>query len=154
MTDAAGAAPADCVAQLRNVVRHSVHESRNALNGLVVNLEVVRSRLSRAGDEAEVLAFAEQAALQGEESVRLTEAVGALLALIVGSVDGGGRLRCSASSTAPTAIRFDLEPGVAERVLPGLRTLGKSVGFTAETFGAETVILSFPDSSSAESKKL
>jgi hypothetical protein len=123
------------------------------LNGLVVNLEVVRSRLSHSGDEADVLVFAEQAAAQGEESVQITEAVGALLALIVGSVDGGGRLRCSSASTAPAAIRFDLEPGVAERVLPGLRVLGKSVGFTAETSGAETVILSFPDISSAESKK-
>jgi hypothetical protein len=123
------------------------------LNGLVVNLEVVRSRLARSGDEADVLVFAEQAAAQGEESVRLTEAVGALLSLIVGSVDGGGRLRCSSRSTAPAAISFDLEPGVAERVLPGLQVLGKSVGFTAETSGAETVILSFPDISSAESKK-
>jgi hypothetical protein len=130
-----------------------VHESRNALNGLLVNLEVVRSRLTRSGDESDVLAFAEQAAAQGEESVRLTEAVGALLTLIVGSVDGEGRLRCSSASTDPAALRFDLEPGVAERVLPGLRTLGKSVGFTAETFGAETVILSFPDISSAESTR-
>jgi hypothetical protein len=153
VTDAAEAALSDCIAQLRNVVRRSVHESRNALNGLVVNLEVVRSRLARSGDEADVLAFAEQAAAQGEESVRLTEAVGALLALIVGSVDGEGRLRCSSASTAPAEIRFGLEPGVAERVLPGLRTLGKSVGFTAETSGAEAVILSFPDISTPESKE-
>ena len=136
-------------------MRRSVHESRNALNGLVVNLEVVRSRLARSDDEAKVLTFAEQAAAQGEESVRLTEAVGALLSLIVGSVDETGKLRCSqasAASTAPPALRFDVASGVAERVLPGLSVLGKSVGFTAETSGAETVILSFPELSSTESK--
>jgi len=130
-----------------------VHESRNALNGLVVNLEVVRSRLARAGDEKDLLTFAEQAAAQGEESVKLTEAVGALLSLILGSVDDSGRLRCSRASAAPAAIRFDVEPGVAERVLPRLEALGKTIGFTAETSGSETVILSFPEHSSAESKK-
>jgi len=141
------------MAQLRSVARRSVHQSRNALNGLVVNLEVVRSRLARSGDEAKVLAFAEQAAAQGEQSVQLTEALAALLSLIVGSIDRTGKLRCSTALAAPAAIRFDLEPGVAERVLPGLRVLGTSVGFTAETSGAETVILSFPELSSTESRK-
>jgi hypothetical protein len=128
-----------------------VHESRNALNGLVVNLEVVRSRLARSNDESNVLTFAEQAAAQGEESVRRSEAVAALLSLIIGSVDASGRLRCGPASAGSSALRFDLEPGVAERVLPGLEVLGKSVGFTAETSGAETVILSFPESSSIQS---
>jgi hypothetical protein len=135
-------------------VRRSVHESRNALNGLVVNLEVVRSRVARSRDEPEVLTFAEQAVAQGEQSVQLTEAVAALLSLIVGSVDKTGRLRCSNILATPAAIRFEVESGVAERVIPGLRVLGKSVGFTAETSGAETVILSFPELSSTESKKL
>lgn len=130
-----------------------MHESRNALNGLVVNLEVVRSRLARADHKQDVLAFAEQAASQGEESVKLTEAVGALLSLVLGSVDGNGRLRCSRISAHPEAIRFELEPGIAERVLPGLEALGRKTGFMAETSGSETVILSFPEHSSAESKK-
>ena len=140
------------MAQLRSVARGSVHESRNALNGLVVNLEVVRSRLARSGDEAKVLTFAEQASAQGEESVRLSEAVAALLSLIVGAIDGNGKLRCAPTSLGSAELRFDLEPGVAERVLPGLRVLGKSVGFTAETSGAQRVILSFPEQSGTELK--
>jgi hypothetical protein len=130
-----------------------VHESRNALNGLVVNLEVVRSRLARADAKQDLLTFAEQAAAQGEESVKLTEAVGALLTLVLGSVDDTGRLRCSRISAGPEAVRFELEPGVAERVIPALKTLGRKTGFMAETSGAETVILSFPEHSSAVSKR-
>ncbi len=126
-----------------------MHETRNALNGLVVNLEVVRSRLSRSSDNEDVLEFAENAAAQGEASVRMSEGVGALLSLIAGAVGAGGRLRCSAVATSPETLRFELEPGVAERVLPSLVVLGTAVGFTAETSGAETIILRFPEPSSA-----
>jgi len=151
VTDIAPTATSDCVPQLRNVARRSVHESRNALNGLVVNLEVVRSRLARSGDDEELLAFAEHAAAQGEASVQITEGLGALLSLILGSVDGSGVLRCS-TSASPATLRFELDPGVAERVVPALMLLGKVAGFTAETSGAETVILSFPELGSTEQK--
>lgn len=151
MTDIGPGATSDCVPQLRNVARRSVHESRNALNGLAVNLEVVRSRLARAGDN-DLLAFAEHAAAQGETSIQITEGLGALLSLIVGSVDGSGVLRCSASAS-PATLRFELEPGVAERVGPALALLGKTVGFTVEMSGAETVIFSFPEPRSTEHKQ-
>lgn len=151
MTDIGPGATSDCVPQLRNFARRSLHESRNALNGLVVNLEVVRSRLARSGDE-ELLAFAEDAAAQGEMSVQITEGMGALLTLILGSVDGGRVLRCS-TSASPATLTFELEPGVAERVVPALTLLGRTVGFTIETSGAETVILSFPEPRSTEHKQ-
>ena len=144
-------AASDCIPQLRNVARRSVHESRNALNGLVVNLEVVRSRLARSGDYEDLLAFAEHAAAQGEASVQITEGLGALLSLILGSVDGNGMLRCSAS-VSPATLRFDLEPDAADRVIPALTLLGKTAGFTAETSGSHTVILSIPEHSSTEQK--
>ena len=86
---------------------------------------------------------------QGETSVQITEGIGALLSLILGSVDGSGVLRCSASAS-PATLRFGLDAGLAERVVPALTALGKVVGFTAETSGAETVILSFPEPSSTE----
>ena len=123
------------------------------MNGLVVNLEVVRSRLSRSSTNEDLLGFAQSAAAQGEASVRMSEGVGALLSLIVGAVDAGGRLRCSAVSASPEKFRFDLEPGVAERVLPPLTVLGAAVGFTAETSGSNAVILSIPEQSSAGHKK-
>jgi hypothetical protein len=121
------------------------------LNGLVVNLEVVRSRLARSGDK-DLLGFAEDAAAQGELSVQITEGLGALLTLILGSVDGGKVLRCS-TSASPATLRFELESGVAERVIPALTMLGRTVGFTVETSGGETVILSFPEPRSTEHKQ-
>jgi len=113
----------------------------------VVNLEVVRSRLERSGGQPSVLSFAEQARAQSEESVRLNESVAALLSLIVGSIDAGGKLRCALTAPASSAMRFEVEPGTAERVLPGLQTLGKTIGFSVERHDS-AVILSFPRTSS------
>jgi hypothetical protein len=133
-------------------VRGSVHELRNALNGLVVNLEVVRSRLARAGSDDGLLSFAEQATDQAEESVALNEGVGGLLSLIMASVDASGRLRCARSAPPASGIRFDVDISTAERVLPGLRRLGQSAGFSVEIDEA-AVILTFPQTSSEEFKE-
>jgi len=140
----------DWLAGLREIVQGSVHETRNALNGLVVNLEVVRSRLARAAPAAsekdEVLSFAEQAASQAESAAKLSEGVGALLALIAASVGEEGRLHCS-SGVDPSTIRFEVDTPTAERLVPRLAALGARAGFVAEN-DAGAVILSFPKTSS------
>jgi len=140
----------DWLAGLREIVRGSVHETRNALNGLVVNLEVVRSRLARAAEATsekdEVLSFAEQAASQAEAAATLSEGVGALLSLISSSVDEAGRLHCSGGIEAST-ITFEVDKATAERLLPRLAALGARAGFAAENDG-RAVILSFPKTSS------
>jgi hypothetical protein len=142
----------DWLPRLRTVIRGSAHETRNALNGIVVNLEVVRSRLARAADGSpETLPFAEQAMGQVEESVRLSEAVGSLLLLISSAVDSDGRVRCVQGEGELESLRFEVGRGTADRTLPGLRTLGKALGFGAETDGG-TVILSFPQDSSPETR--
>ena len=112
MTDQPQAVQPDWLPRLREVIRGSAHETRNALNGLVVNLEVVRSRLARAADGSpEILPFAEQAMGQAEESVKLNEAVGSLLLLISGAVDSNGLLHCA---QAP-ASRRDCASKLTER---------------------------------------
>jgi len=140
----------DWLAGLRGIVRSSVHETRNALNGLVVNLEVVRSRLARAAPAAsekdEVLSFAEQAASQAEAAAKLSEGVGALLALMAASADETGRLHCTGGVDAST-ISFEVDQATAERLLPRLAALGAQAGFVAENHGG-AVILSFPKTSS------
>ena len=116
------------------------------MNGLVVNLEVVRSRLARGRSSItvrnELLSFAEQAASQAEAASKLNEGVGALLSLIAAAVDETGKLQCT-KGTNQSMIEFDVDKATAERLLPRLQALGAAVGFTAETDG-EAVVLSFP----------
>src|SRR5690606_21033317 len=64
---------------LQELARRTSHEVRNALNGVSVNLEVIRSRLDRAaeaGDEvaASVVPFARSAAEQLDQLAGITEA--------------------------------------------------------------------------------
>ena len=146
MIDSGATEGPDWLPQLRLLVRGSAHETRNALNGLVVNLEVVRSRLARNGGEAGLLSFAEQASAQAEETIRLNEAAASLLQLVAASIGENGELRCERTTGSEPALRFELDTSTAERVLPGLRTLGNALGFDARTQDG-AVILSFPPTS-------
>lgn len=155
MIDSGAGSRTDWLPGLRDIIRGSVHETRNALNGVVVNIEVVRSRLARAaaggGTEQDILSFAEQAASQAEVAAKLNEGVGALLSLMAASVDSTGRMRCGSEEDS-SAIRFDVESAMAERLLPWLEALGAAAGFTAERrVGA--VILRFPKTSDTGSQK-
>ncbi|MFN2603391.1 MAG: hypothetical protein ABR582_11615 [Gemmatimonadaceae bacterium] len=149
MIDSGADSRSDWLAGLRDIVRGSVHETRNALNGLLVNLEVVRSRLARsapaASEKDDVLPFAEHATSQAEAAAKLSEGVGALLALIAASVDEEGRLGCSGGADSST-IRFEVDTATAERLVPRLEQLGARAGFVAESDGG-AVILSFPKTS-------
>ncbi len=155
MIDSGAGSRTDWLPGLRDIIRGSVHETRNALNGVVVNIEVVRSRLARAaaggGTGQDILSFAEQAASQAEVAAQLNEGVGALLSLIVASVDSDDRMRCAPDDDS-SGIRFDVESAAAERLLPMLEALGTSAGFTAER-GVGAIILRFPKISDTESQK-
>ncbi len=96
-------------------------------------------------EKDEVLSFAEQAASQAEAAAKLSEGVGALLALITASVDDAGRLHCTGGVDAST-IRFDVDKATAERLLPRLAALGARAGFDVENAGG-AVILSIPKTS-------
>ena len=146
MIDSGTAERPDWLPQLRGLVRGSAHETRNALNGLVVNLEVVRSRLARNGGEETLLAFAEQASAQAEETVRLNEAVASLLQMVAASIGENGELRCERTMGSEPTLHFEMDVSTAERILPGLRTLGKALGFDARRRDG-AVILSFPQTS-------
>ena len=155
MIDSRAGSRTDWLPGLRDIIRGAVHETRNALNGVVVNIEVVRSRLARAAaagaTEQDVLSFAEQAASEAEVAARLNEGVGALLSLMAASVDSNDRMRC-ASEDDSSAIGFDVESAVADQLLPRLEALGAAAGFTAEKrVGA--VILRFPKTSDTEFQK-
>lgn len=64
------------LAELQRLTDGAAHELRNALNGVAVNLEVVRSRAARAGTAADTLgSFAGAAADQLDQVIAMTEAL-------------------------------------------------------------------------------
>lgn len=127
---------------LRELARRSAHETRNALNGLVVNLEVVRGRIGGAAHELEGVApFVQEAAAQSEESVRLAEASVALMDLVLGAVGSDGRMRCELDG--PRTLRIMATDAEADRAVRAMHPLAARAGLGAECDGP-AVILSFP----------
>jgi len=126
---------------LEKAARSAGHEARNALNGLVVSLEVVRAKAQGAGFSAEP--FMTQAVAQSEESVRLTEATIALLNLVVGAIGPDGRLGCDFGDSA----EIHLDGGAdSERILAALQPLSDRGVLNVERSGP-TVILRIPQDS-------
>jgi len=105
VTESKRDAEPEWVGVLRDLARTSRHDLRNALNGLVVNLEVVRSRRAEFDDSLQL--FVQQAVDQAEESVQRAERTISLLNSIVDSIDEGGCLR--AEMAGPGGVRLGPE---------------------------------------------
>ena len=127
----ASAAAADAgvlwLAVLQRALGRAAHDVKDALNGVSVNLEVIRSRAARAeAPAASVAPFADAAAQQLERLTGLLEAVLALGRSEREPADVGITLRrvatlCSASSAATDArvsVR-DVGVGDAHTRVPG-----------------------------------
>lgn len=130
---------------LAKIARLSGHELRNALNALVVNLEVVRSRSAGAPSEP----FVEQSVQQAEESVRLAEAAVSLLDLVVSAVGPDGTVRCELVSSESVRI----EPwGDAARAITALRALEERGALGVDT-SDPAVILTIPGRTASSIKE-
>ena len=107
------AAPADAavlwLAALQRALGRAAHDVKDALNGVSVNLEVVRSRANRADAPASAVApYAEAAAEQLERLTTLLDAVLALGRIERAPADVGVTLRrvaavCGASNSSADA---------------------------------------------------
>ncbi|HEV7839355.1 MAG TPA: hypothetical protein VGO75_14905, partial [Gemmatimonadaceae bacterium] len=73
MTDKREQPLADQAECAREILRRAGHELRNALSGVAVNVEVVRSRAAVAGGSAEIHSFAERASSQISEASALAD---------------------------------------------------------------------------------
>ena len=113
MTDESQHTEAEWVPVLRGFSRTSGHELRNALNGLVVNLEVVRSRPTAVDPSLHL--FVRQAVEQAEESIRLAEATISLLNTIVDAIDATGTLRASAHGEGGVRLGAEVILSIPEK---------------------------------------
>jgi len=141
VTDGMSGGEPEWVPVLRDFARASGHELRNALNGLVVNLEVVRARSSKL-DDADRL-FLVQAIDQADQASRLAEGTIALLSMLAGAIDNAGTV--TAKFVEPRSVEIAAGPE-AERVARNLSTLSERTSFSADVSGG-TVILSIPERS-------
>lgn len=141
MTDEKSEANPDLSKILEAAASAAGHEIRNALNGLLVNLEVVRSMAQASGFSAEP--FMTQSLIQSEESVRVAEAAIALMKLLAQAAGDGGRL--SWLSANPGQVGIEAGPA-AGSISDALKPLADRGVVYVETSGS-TVILRVPEES-------
>lgn len=129
---------------LREVIRRGGHEIRNALSGVAVNLEVVRSRCSRDPISAEVVSFADRARSQIAEATVLTNG---LLALVGAAVGGRGDAKGKATEKGGVSAEFTLNPD-ASAVMSDIQQLASAIGVKVEQRGSNVILQVLPEGQS------
>ena len=127
---------------IREVVRRAGHEIRNALNGVAVNAEVVRSRLSRDPAAADVVPFAERAILNLSAASVLTNG---LLALTNATLSGAGAAAQKGGKDPVAGGSVELTLGDASAVLSDIRRLAAAIDVSVEERGANVILRVLPE---------
>ena len=131
----------------REILRRAGHELRNALSGVAVNLEVVRSRASRNGATGEIAAFAERASSQISEASSLADGLLALTrALVAGT--GGRAAGKQPAHSAESQIELMIYGDAAETILSDIRRLASRIDVQVEEHDGSIILKVYPQGTS------
>jgi signal transduction histidine kinase len=114
VTDSSRGVATDWLPVLREIARASRHDLRNALNGLVVNLEVVRSRKDSL--DPSLQQFVQQSVDQAEESVKRAESTISLLTSIVDSIGDDGAINAQMAGPGRVQVGSEVILSIPENI--------------------------------------
>ena len=143
MTEASAKPDADAVAVVREILRRSGHEIRNALNGIAVNVEVVKSRKGRDGAGGEVASFADRAAIDVGRASAFTNGVLSLVDEVLAAVSRGG-LRSSRHGDA-SEIELMIYGDRAPAFVSGIAPIADEIGISVEQRGESVILRVLPE---------
>ena len=147
MTDDSARAKADALEIVREIIRRAGHEIRNALNGVAVNVEVVRSRVAREGAATEVASFAERAGSQIGEATALTNGLLALVGSVL-AAEAQGTLSSARGSGGGSRIELMIYGDRASVVVSDIKRLGDRIGVGIEQRAARVILTVTPEGNS------
>ena len=150
MTDDPARAKANALDLVREIIRRAGHEIRNALNGVAVNVEVVRSRVAREGAATEIASFAERAGTQIGEATALTNGLLSLVGAAL-SAEAQGKLRAEAGASGGSRIELMIYGDRASILVSDFKHLADRIGVGVEQ-GVERVILTVSPEGKSHSK--
>jgi hypothetical protein len=132
---------------VREIIRRAGHEIRNALNGIAVNTEVVRSRSVREGSPQEIASFAERALSQVGEASALTDG---LLALVNSALaaQAAGTLRNVRGHGVGSRIELMIYGEGATSIVSEIERLASRVGVSVEQDGERVILTILPEGKS------
>ena len=140
-------AKAEALEIVREITRRAGHEIRNALSGVAVNVEVVKSRAAR-GDGAEALApFADRAALQVGVASALTDGLLGLVGSVL-AAQAQGTLRALPMEGAGSRIELMVYGDQASVILSNIRRLADVIGVAVEERAERVILTVLPEGNS------
>jgi hypothetical protein len=150
VTDDPARAKADALDIVREIIRRAGHEIRNALSGVAVNVEVVRSRVARQGPATEIASFAERAGAQIGEATALTNGLLSLVGMVL-EAEARGTLRSAAGASGGSRIELMIYGERAGVLLSDIKHLADRIGVGVEQ-GDKRVILTVSPEGKSHSK--
>ena len=128
---------------VREILRRAGHELRNALNGVAVNVEVVRSRADREGSPKELASFAERASAQVGEASALTDGLLAFVGAVL-AAHSGGTLKTSGTGGAGSRIELMIYGDRAASTVSDIERLTSRIGVGVEQDGQSVILRVLP----------
>ncbi|HWL39872.1 MAG TPA: hypothetical protein VNO75_06505 [Gemmatimonadaceae bacterium] len=144
MTDPRGRAGPDPFSIVREIVRRSGHEIRNALSGISVNVEVVRSQIVRGGASPEVGSFAQRAARDVVNASALTSATLAIVDAVLKAA-AQGTLRAESGYGAASEIEVMIYGNGVPAFAAEVKDLIKAIGVGVEERDESVILRVFPE---------
>jgi hypothetical protein len=129
------------------MIRRAGHELRNALSGVAVNVEVVRSRAGREGATGELASFASRASAQVEEASSLTDGLLALVSSVV-AAQAAGTLTEAGQHGSGSRIELMIYGDAAPSVVSDIERLASRIGVRVEQHGRNVILTILPEGKS------
>jgi len=145
VTDTSARPEAEAISTVREIIRRSGHEIRNALNAVAVNVEVVRSRSGREGPAAGTVdAFAHRAADGAVMANDLTNGTLAIIDAVLAAA-AAGTLRSKPGYGNASEIEVMIYGDRAQIFMSDTRRLAAEIGVTIEQKEQAVILRVLPE---------
>jgi signal transduction histidine kinase len=128
---------------VREILRLAGHELRNALNGVAVNVEVVRSRADREGSPKDLASFADRASGQVGEASALADGLLAFVSSVL-AAQAAGTLKTTGDGGAGSRIELMLYGERSASTLSDIERLTSRIGVAVEEHGQRVILRVLP----------
>jgi signal transduction histidine kinase len=132
---------------VREILRRTGHEIRNALNAVAVNVEVVRSRSGRAGSVQDLASFAERASAQAGEAAALTDGLLALINSLL-AAQAAGTLKPAAGRGGANRVELMIYGEASAGLVSDIERLASRTAVAVEQHGQRVILTILPEGKS------
>jgi len=132
---------------VREIIRRAGHELRNALSGVSVNVEVVRSRSERVGSTGELASFAERARQQVGAATTLADGLLSLVSSVLAAAYDG-RLKAGSGNGAESQIEIMIYGDRAAAAISDIERLASAIDVHVERRGERVILNVLPEGKS------